>query len=451
MSKRRKAKAVPRVRCAIYTRKSTDENLDTEFNTLDAQRESAEAYIASQREEGWVVLPDHYDDGGYSGGNLERPALQRLLTEVEAGNIDCVVVYKVDRLSRSLLDFTRVIEVFEEKGVSFVSVTQQFNTTNSMGRLVLNVLLSFAQFEREIIGERIRDKLAATRRKGKYIGGVPVYGYDVDRERKRLVVNPEEARLVRHVFQRFIEIGSTTRVAQELNDQGLRTKAWTTKKGIVRGGAAWNKAHIYRMLHNPLYLGEVPHNGDRYPGEHEAIVPQELWESAHAILAEHHNVRRSRTLTKTTAMLKGILRCGHCGCAMGPSFSTKPNKRYRYYLCVHAAKQCRAACPTRLLPAGEIEETVVAQLRSLLREPQDLLKALPPARRKAMQLRSLAAVDETWDQLSPADQERIVRLLVRRVDVYPDRAELLVNPGSFGALSVDPQLRQQEGEQTDET
>jgi site-specific DNA recombinase len=187
MSKKRKV--VPRVRCAIYTRKSTDENLDTEFNTLDAQRESAEAYIASQREESWVVLPEHYDDGGYSGGNLERPALQRLLNDVEAGNVDCVVVYKVDRLSRSLLDFTRVIEIFEQKGVSFVSVTQQFNTTNSMGRLVLNVLLSFAQFEREIISERIRDKLAATRRKGKYIGGVPVYGYDVDRERKRLIVN----------------------------------------------------------------------------------------------------------------------------------------------------------------------------------------------------------------------------------------------------------------------
>ncbi len=449
MSKKRKA--VPRVRCAIYTRKSTDENLDTEFNTLDAQRESAEAYIASQREDGWVVLPDHYDDGGYSGGNLERPALQRLLTDVDAGNVDCVVVYKVDRLSRSLLDFTRVIEVFEQKGVSFVSITQQFSTTNSMGRLVLNVLLSFAQFEREIISERIRDKLAATRRKGKYIGGVPVYGYDVDRERKRLVVNQEEARLVRHVFQRFVEIGSTSRVAEELNAQGYHTKAWTSKKGIVRSGRPWNRAHLYRMLHNPLYLGEVAHNGDRYPGEQEAIVSREVWESAHGILAENHNVRSARTRTKTTAMLRGILRCGHCGCAMGPSFSSKPNKRYHYYLCVHASKQGRAACPTRLLPAGEIEQTVVAQVRSLLREPQGLLKALPPARRKAMQLQSLAAVDETWDQLSPADQERIVRLLVRRVDVYPDRADLLINPGSFGPLSVDPQLRQHEGEQIDET
>jgi len=449
MSKKRKA--VPRVRCAIYTRKSTDENLDTEFNTLDAQRESAEAYIASQREDGWIVLPEHYDDGGYSGGNLERPALQRLLADVEAGNVDCVVVYKVDRLSRSLLDFTRVIEVFERHGVSFVSVTQQFNTTNSMGRLILNVLLSFAQFEREIIGERIRDKIAATRRKGKYIGGTPVYGYDVDRERKRLLVNREEARLVRHVFQRFLEIRSTTRVAQELNAQGHRTKAWTSEKGIVRPGTAWNKAHIYRMLHNPLHLGEVPHNGDRYPGEQEAIMPRELWESAQAILAENYHIRSARTRSKTTAMLRGILRCGHCGCSMGPTFTKKPGRIYRYYLCVQASKKGHSSCPTRMLPAGEIEGAVVAQLRELLRQPETLLRALPRPRRDAVHLQSLVSVEDAWDQLSPADQERIVRLLVRRVDVYPDRAELLINPGNFSALSVDPQLRRQEGDNPHET
>jgi len=440
-----------RIRCAVYTRKSTEENLDTEFNSLDAQREAAEAYIASQREQGWVTLPTHYDDGGFSGGSMERPGLQRLLEDVGAGRVDCVVVYKVDRLSRSLLDFAKIIEAFDRKGVSFVSVTQQFNTTTSMGRLTLNILLSFAQFEREIIAERIRDKVASARRKGKYMGGMPPLGYDVDRANRRLVVNPTEAELVRRVFRRFVQIGSTTELAKELNAQGFTTKTWTTQKGRVRTGSPWNKAHIYRMLHNPLYLGEVPHNGDRYPGEQEAIVPRELWESAQAILAENYDTRSARTRTKTTAMLRGILRCGHCGCSMGPTFTKKPGRVYRYYLCVQASKKGHSSCPTRMLPAGEIEGTVLAQLRGLLCQPHTLLNALPRARREALQLESLAAVDESWDQLSPADQERVVRLLVRRVDVYPDRAELLINPGNFSALSVDPQLRRQEGDNPHET
>ncbi len=250
---------VPRVRCAIYTRKSTDEGLDSDFNSLDAQREAAEAYILSQRQEGWEALPDRYDDGGFSGGNLERPGLLRLLDGIEAGRIDCVVVYKVDRLSRSLLDFARLIEIFDRRTVSFVSITQRFNTTTSMGRLVLNILLSFAQFEREIIGERIRDKVAATKRKGMYTGGPPVLGYDVDRERKRLVVNPEAAELVRHIFSEFAQSGSTTKLAQELNAEGHTTKSWTTKKGVTRAGKPWNKGYLYRLLNNPLYLGEVSH------------------------------------------------------------------------------------------------------------------------------------------------------------------------------------------------
>jgi site-specific DNA recombinase len=273
-----------RIRCAIYTRKSTDENLDNGFNSLDAQREAAEAYIASQRHEGWVALPNRYDDGGFSGSNMERPGLQRLLEDVGAGRIDCVVVYKVDRLSRSLLDFARIIEAFDRRGVSFVSVTQQFNTTTSMGRLTLNILLSFAQFEREIIGERIRDKVAATKRKGKYTGGVPVLGYGVDRVNHRLVINPQEADLVRHVFRRFIAAGSTTELAKELNAQGHTTKSWTSQKGQLRPGRPWNKGHVYRILNNLLYLGEVTHRGNRYPGEHEAIVPRDLWDKAHTIL-----------------------------------------------------------------------------------------------------------------------------------------------------------------------
>jgi DNA invertase Pin-like site-specific DNA recombinase len=417
---------VPRVRCAIYTRKSTEEGLDSEFNSLDAQREAAEAYILSQRQEGWVALPDRYDDGGFSGGNLERPGLQRLLENVEAGRIDCVVVYKVDRLSRSLLDFARLIEVFDRKGVSFVSITQQFNTTTSMGRLVLNILLSFAQFEREIIGERIRDKVAATKRKGMYTGGPPVLGYDVDRERKRLVVNPEEAELVRHIFASFLETGCITKLVEELNAQGSVTKAWTTKQGVTRSGRPWNKGYIYRLLNNPLYLGEVSHKQERYPGEQEAIVSRDLWERVHVLLAKRYRGRGARLRTQAPALLRGIIRCAHCDCAMGPVFTRRRGRVYRYYLCQHASRNGHRTYPTRSLSAGEIEGVVVEQLRRLLRSPQLLATGFQEAAGigKREMARALAALDGSWDQLPPAEQERIVRSTVTRVEVHPDRADV---------------------------
>ncbi|MGD0114004.1 MAG: recombinase family protein [Armatimonadota bacterium] len=430
-------RASPRpVRCAIYTRKSTEEGLDSEFNSLDAQREAAEAYILSQRQEGWVALPARYDDGGFSGGNLERPGLQRLLPDVEAGRIDCVVVYKVDRLSRSLLDFARLIEIFDRKGVSFVSITQQFNTTTSMGRLVLNILLSFAQFEREIIGERIRDKVAATKRKGMYTGGPPVLGYDVDRERKRLVVNPKEAELVRTIFARFLDTGCITKLVEELNAQGSVTKCWTTKQGLTRAGKPWNKGYIYRLLNNPLYLGEVSHKQERYPGEQEAIVSRELWERAHVLLAKRYRGRGARLRPQGPALLRGIIRCAHCDCAMGPVFTKRRGRVYRYYLCLHASRNGHRTCPTRSLSAGEIEGVVVEQLRLLLRSPQLLAGASQGAvtvgRRDLA--RALAALDETWDQLPPGEQERIVRSVVTRVEVHPDRADVQFSREGLMAL-----------------
>jgi len=450
---------IQRVRCAIYTRKSTDENLDAEFNSLDAQRESAEAYVASQRHEGWVALPTRYDDGGFSGGNLERPALRRLLDDVEADRIDCVVVYKVDRLSRSLLDFARIIGIFERKQVSFVSVTQQFNTTTSMGRLVLNILLSFAQFEREIIGERIRDKVAATKRKGKYTGGPPVLGYDVDRERKRLVVNPKEAELVRHVFSRFVQIGSTSELAKELNAQGFTTKTWTAKNGNRHVGGPWNKMHVYRILNNPIYIGEVTHREKRYPGEHEAVVPRPLWDKAHVILGNNYRARGVETRTKTPALLRGILRCAHCGCAMGPTYTKKRGRFYRYYLCVHASKNGHDSCPTRSLSAGEIEHTVVDQLRAILRAPEFLAKTYRSARAQAEEqgiegvtfseqdvVNALCSLDPIWDQLFPDERTRIVQLLVKQVDVYPDRAQVHIR--AEGLTSLVAELRDESEQET---
>ncbi len=263
------------VRCAIYTRKSTEEGLEQEFNSLDAQRESGEAFIASQRHEGWLCLPEHCDDGGFTGGNMERPALQRLLADIAAGKVDCVVVYKVDRLSRSLLDFARMMEVFEQHRVSFVSVTQQFITASSMGRLVLNVLLSFAQFEREMISERVRDKIAASRRKGKWSGGMPLLGYTV--EKTKLVVDETEAAQVRQIFELYLDHQSLLPTVTELNRRGWTTKRWTTRKGAHRGGRLFTKNSLHALLTNVTYIGQIRYKDEVHHGEHTGIVPPDLF------------------------------------------------------------------------------------------------------------------------------------------------------------------------------
>ena len=304
MSRKQKRPTTPTTRCAIYTRKSCEEGLELEFNSLDAQRESGEAFVASQQHEGWVCLPDRYDDGGFSGGSMDRPALARLLADISAGKVDCVVVYKVDRLSRSLLDFARIMETFDKHGVSFVSVTQQFNTATSMGRLVLNVLLSFAQFEREIIGERIRDKIAAQRRRGKWAGGVPVLGYDVDRSNAspKLVVNAEEASRVRQIFALYVELGSLLPVVEELARRGWCNKAWITKKGTPRGGLPFDKGSLYALLTNPLYAGKIKHKSDVYNGEHEAIIDASEFETVQAMLQKNGRGKGNNLVNKYGAL-----------------------------------------------------------------------------------------------------------------------------------------------------
>jgi site-specific DNA recombinase len=346
--------------CAVYTRKSTDEGLDQEFNTLDAQRESGEAFIASQRHLGWECLPDRYDDGGFSGANIERPAMKRLLADIEEGKVKVVVVYKVDRLSRSLLDFARLMEVFERQGVSFVSVTQQFNTASSMGRLILNVLLSFAQFEREMIAERTRDKIAAARRRGKWTGGQIPLGYDV--VNKKLVVNETEASLVREIFDLYEERGSAIRVANTLNDKGLTTKQYTRKSGEVRGGKRWCKNAVLRVLKNPIYGGFMTHGDERYEGEHQAIVDREQLERMQALMAnmKKHGARRTRN---PEYLLRGILKCGQCGTAMSTASTRKRGTVHRYYRCGKRDKQGSSGCRAGQIPAEAIEEFVVDRIR----------------------------------------------------------------------------------------
>jgi site-specific DNA recombinase len=358
------ARTAKPVRCAIYTRKSTEEGLDKEFSSLDAQRESAQAYIKSQASHGWTMLRTRYDDGGFTGGNMDRPALKRLLTDIQAGQVDCVVVYKVDRLSRSLLDFARMMETFEKHQVSFVSVTQQFNTATSMGRLVLNVLLSFAQFEREIISERTRDKIAAARRKGKWAGGMPLLGYDVDPKGSKLVINPTEAAQVREIFALYLANQGLVATVQALEKRGWKTKRWQTRLGHERGGRSFNKASLHKLLTNVVYRGQVRYKDEVHLGEHEAIVDDVIWQEVQDLL---HRQCRSGERTDSAALLKGLLFCGPCQRAMTPTFSSKRGgKRYGYYICVNAVQRGRKACPSHPVPQPAIETWLVERLRDHL-------------------------------------------------------------------------------------
>ena len=381
-----------------------------EFNRLDAQREACEAYIASQKPEGWVELADRYDDGGFSGGTLDRPALKRLLADIEDSRIDVVVVYKIDRLSRSLMDFTKLVEVFDRGGVTFVSVTQSFNTTTSMGRLTLNILLSFAQFEREVIGERIRDKIAASRKRGMWMGGFVPLGYEV-RDRK-LVINEAEAATVRMIFERFVEVGSATALARALAAEGVRT----------RRGRLVDKGFLYKLLNNRVYIGDAVHKGTAYPGEHEAIITRALWDKVHGILRESPRVRAGRTRAATPALLKGLI-FGPTGCAMTPTHTRRGDKLYRYYVSQSVLKRGADACPVGRVPAAEIEGAVVDQLRGLLRAPEVIVGTWRSARpeidglSEAEVREALDRLDPLWDELFPAEQARVVQLLVERVDV----------------------------------
>jgi len=369
------------VRCAIYTRKSTNEGLDQEFNSLDAQREAGEAYIASQKHEGWHCLPGRYDDGGFTGGNMDRPAMKRLMADIKEGRIDCIVVYKVDRLSRSLLDFARIMGDFEKHGVSFVSVTQQFNTTSSMGRLTLNILLSFAQFEREIISERTRDKIAATRRKGKWTGGTPILGYDVDPGGGGLIVNEDEAPMVPAIFELYLEHQSLIETIKELDARGWTNKRWVTKKGHERGGKTFTKTSLFKLLTNVLYLGKITYKDEVHNGEHPAIVDTEIFERVGRLSKRNGRTGGKHVRNRFGALLKGLLRCSPCKCGMVHTHATKnKNKRYRYYVCVNAQSRGWHNCLAPSVPASEIERFVIDQIKSIGRDTNLLVETLKESR-----------------------------------------------------------------------
>jgi site-specific DNA recombinase len=408
MNQPRNGKRTPTIRCAIYTRKSTEEGLEQEFNSLHAQREAAEAFIKSQAHEGWVCLATHYDDGGFTGGNMERPALGRLLADIQAGRIEVVVTYKVDRLSRSLLDFARMMETFERHRISFVSVTQQFNTATSMGRLILNVLLSFAQFEREIISERTRDKIAAARRKGKWVGGQPLLGYDVDPRTFKLVVNDAEVTQVRAIFQLYLEHRGLIPVVQELDHRGWATKRWQTRKGRFLGGKPFKNTTLQRLLTNVAYIGRVKYRQESHPGEHAAIIDNKTWKQVQSMLRQNVRPRSAKQRSPSGAMLKGLLRCSACNYSMTPGTSAGRScvYGYRYYTCVNASKRGARVCPTRSVSAEAIESFTWQHLQELA---------------KTGHLKASTSLAQPFERVPVPERIAIVQALIERI-AYDARA-----------------------------
>ncbi|MDD2810344.1 recombinase family protein [Rhodoferax sp.] len=412
----------PRKRCAVYCRVSSDERLEQEFNSIDAQKEAGQSYVASQRSEGWIPVVDDYDDPGFSGGNTERPGLKRLMADIERGLVDIVVVYKIDRLTRSLADFSKMVEVFERQGVSFVSVTQQFNTTTSMGRLMLNVLLSFAQFEREVTGERIRDKIAASKRKGLWMGGVPPLGYDV--ASRLLVINETEADLVRRIFGEMLTIGSPTRIAQGLASEGITTKAWTTQDGQVRSGTQMDRKYLYKLLRNRIYLGELSHKGSWFPGAHAPIIDHGLWGQVHEVLARDPHVRSVDTQTResTDALLRGLL-FGPSGDPMYPTYASKNKRKYRYYVSKAEMRFGAAGKTHERIPAAEVEAAAVNQVKTVLSSPEAITAVCKSLELQGVRINEdeivmgLHQLGGAWEQLYPAERIRIVKLMIERVDL----------------------------------
>jgi len=424
-------------RCAIYTRKSSEEGLEQDFNSLDAQRESCEAFIASQKHEGWMALTELYDDGGVSGATMERPALKRLLADIEAGRIDTVVVYKVDRLTRSLGDFAKIVEVFDNRGVSFVSVTQQFNTTTSMGRLTLNMLLSFAQFEREVTGERIRDKIAASKKKGMWMGGNVPLGYDVND--RKLVVNESEAETVRHIFRRYAKLGSVRALKDELDRDRIVSKTRIDRFGRRTGGKPLARGALYLMLQNRIYRGEIVHKDKSYPGEHAAIVDQGLWDKVQKMLASNRIERTNGRSAREPSLLSALI-FDDGGERMTPTHAIKKGRRYRYYVTHSLIKRGRpkASDTARRVPAGDVELLVEERIVSFLKDDGELHRALAEITSRAHEIETLIAgassLAARWPRMATVEKRQWLQGLIARVTLNPESLEIWIRTTCLGEI-----------------
>jgi len=407
------------LRCAIYTRKSTDEGLEQEFNSLDAQREACEAYIKSQKHEGWKLLPQHYDDGGYSGGTMERPALKKLLQEIEAGRVDIVVVYKVDRLSRALSDFARMVELFDKNKVSFVSVTQPFNTTTSMGRLTLNVLLSFAQFEREVTAERIRDKIAASKKKGMWMGSPPPLGYDV--QDKKLVINEAEAETVRTLFDLYLDLGSVRALKEEADRRGIRTKHRPNSKNP--GNKPISRGNLYILLNNPLYISEIRHKSETYPGQHDAIIDRKTWIAVQDRLTDNAANRRRPTNAKSSHLLSGLL-FDETGDRLVPTHTNKKGVRYHYYVSQRLTEKGRQKDDGWRVPARELETITIQAFKNYLADQQTVIDDLGllklSGNDQADMKRRAANLTVELDEAGKGDRAGVLGVMIKSISLGED-------------------------------
>ena len=434
------------VRCAVYTRKSSEEGLEQSFNSLDAQREACEAYIASQKSEGWVVLPQMYDDGGISGGTMDRPALQRLLADVAAGLVDTVVVYKVDRLTRALGDFAKIVEVFDAANVSFVSVTQSFNTTTSMGRLTLNMLLSFAQFEREVTGERIRDKIAASKAKGMWMGGRPPLGYEV-RDRKLEIVE-EEAEAVRHIFRRYVELGSVLDLRDDLAANGITAKRHVSVGGNVTGGGRLERGALYHLLQNRLYRGEIDHKGMIHPGQHAAIIDEDLWNTVQAMLGENRIERSVRSDAAAPSLLAGLVR-DEDGVRLTPTHANKKGRRYRYYVShdliagkradTDSGESRRRRGSARRIPANDLEDIVEGSVTRFLGDASAVDDIVAPRARDIEDRRQLVdragEIAGNWQNLPPTERAAMLRRLVEAIVVTANTVDITLRADAIVTIA----------------
>ncbi len=424
------------IRCAVYTRKSSEEGLEQDFNSLDAQREACEAFIRSQKHEGWVCLSEMYDDGGISGATMERPALKRLLADIEARRIDAVVVYKVDRLTRSLNDFAKIVEVFDRQAVSFVSVTQQFNTTTSMGRLTLNMLLSFAQFEREVTCERIRDKIAASKKKGMWMGGMLPLGYDV--KDRKLVVNEREAETIRHIYRRYAALGSVLMLKEELDRDGVVSKVRVDKHGRRTGGMPLTRGALYLMLQNRIYRGEIVHKENSYPGEHEAIIDEALWDEVQHQLAANRFDRATGAGATQVSLLAGLI-YDDTGARMTPTHANKKGTRYRYYVSPGLVRGNRRQAPRgRRVPAGDLERLVEERLTRFLQTKAEVFGAIESLVGDVNECSDVVArgadLAQRWPGLAPTERRAILATLVDRIDLMRETLEIRILPHRLPAV-----------------
>lgn len=407
---------IKQIKCAIYTRKSTTEGADQDFTSLDAQRESAESYIASQKHQGWIALAQKYDDYGFTGANTERPALQQLLSDIKENKINCVIVYKVDRLSRSLLDFTNLLSLFEKYNVTFVSVTQHFNTQNSMGRLTLNILLSFAQFEREIISERTSDKMGAARKKGKFVGGRPALGYDLDTTTHRLSVNAKEAEVVKRIFNLYIREESILAVADALKYEGYRTKQYL-RKGRTSGGVDFKTTNLHHILRNVIYIGKVSYRGELFKGEHEPIIAEDIFNMAQELLRKNRRIPK-RPSKKNSSILSQIFRCKACNSAIIYTYTKKSKYHYHFYVCANANKAGYHNCPTKILNAQRTENAILDCLRKISASYQ--------------------FTPDTWGQLTTEEKIDAVRSTVDLIeyDALKETVEITPKDGTKHVFSI---------------